>query len=533
MRHAAIEFRSEHYLTIDGSAPATFGDPLFRTYGTGDRGFVRLHMNFPHHRENVIKFLGYAPTRASVEDALNKWDAVAFETAAYQSGCVVAAMRSPNEWAKHPQAAAVAAMPVVQIDKIGEAPPRPLPTGQKSLSGLRVLDLTRIIAGPVAGRALAAHGADVMRISAPGLPFVDWLVKDTGRGKLSAYADIATPEGRAALGISSGTPIFFCKPTGRVRLLRADLRSPMSRRSVPGSSTARSRLTATRDHGRHAAASTRWCRRQPASTPPRRKPPVLKARRSCHARRSTMRRGTYWLSGRSWRASAKRAKAVAGWSAFRWRPPDDGFGIWVGLRAAFPVRCHRAMRWSICLRTVRRRSAQCVLCGTRRSFRRHLRDGSGRQCRSAPIRQSGLSRRSRPALARSACHAGCAGLRAARPRGCARAFPRRQDLSRRRAARARRASGDNRSRRCRDRRLCFLDFLAERGGPFLPGKHAAFVERQREREGLRFPRLAKHRTLGVAHNYTASRYGSNASIETLSVESVASPHNSRPSNSTL
>ena len=77
MRHAAIEFRSEHYLTIDGSAPATFGDPLFRTYGTGDRGFVRLHMNFPHHRENVIKLLGCAPTRASVEDALNKWDAVA------------------------------------------------------------------------------------------------------------------------------------------------------------------------------------------------------------------------------------------------------------------------------------------------------------------------------------------------------------------------------------------------------------------------------------------------------------------------
>jgi len=200
MRHAAIEFRSEHYLTIDGSAPATFGDPLFRTYGTGDRGFVRLHMNFPHHRENVIKFLDCAPTRASVEDALNKWDAVAFETAAYQSGCVVAAMRSPGGWAKHPQAAAVAAMPVVRIDKIGEALPRPLPTGQKSLSGLRVLDLTRIIAGPVAGRALAAHGADVMRISAPGLPFVDWLVKDTGRGKLSAYADIATPEGRAALG---------------------------------------------------------------------------------------------------------------------------------------------------------------------------------------------------------------------------------------------------------------------------------------------------------------------------------------------
>jgi len=199
MRHAAIEFRSEHYLTVGGEAPATMFDPLFGAYRTGDGRFVRLHMNFPHHRENVLKFLGCAPTRASIEAALGKWQAVAFEAEAYQRGCVVAAMRSPAEWAAHPQAAAVAAMPAVLIEKIGDAPPRPLPPGARPLSGLRVLDLTRIIAGPVAGRALAAHGADVMRVSAPGLPFIDWLVKDTGRGKLSAYADIATPEGKAAL----------------------------------------------------------------------------------------------------------------------------------------------------------------------------------------------------------------------------------------------------------------------------------------------------------------------------------------------
>jgi hypothetical protein len=87
----------------------------------------------------------------------------------------------------------------VRIEKIGEAPARPLPRGARPLSGLRVLDLTRIIAGPVAGRVLAAHGADVMLISAPGLPFIDWLAKDTGRGKLSAYADITTPDGQAAM----------------------------------------------------------------------------------------------------------------------------------------------------------------------------------------------------------------------------------------------------------------------------------------------------------------------------------------------
>jgi crotonobetainyl-CoA:carnitine CoA-transferase CaiB-like acyl-CoA transferase len=199
MRHAAVEFRSEHYLTIGGRAPASIGNPLFGAYRAGDGRFVRLHMNFPHHRENVLRFLGCAPTRAAIEAALQEWEAIAFETEAYRHGCVVAAMRSPDEWARHPQAAAVAAAPVVQVEKIGEAAPQPLSRGRRALSGLRVLDLTRIIAGPVAGRVLAAHGADVMRISAPHLPFIDWLMKDTGRGKLSAFADIATPGGKAAL----------------------------------------------------------------------------------------------------------------------------------------------------------------------------------------------------------------------------------------------------------------------------------------------------------------------------------------------
>jgi CoA transferase family III len=199
MRHAAAEFRSEFYLRIDGKAPTAVGDPLFGIYLAGDGRPVRLHMNFPHHRDAVTALLGCAPTREAILAALNKWEALEFETAAYQHGCVVAALRSPQEWAKHPQAAAVAAMPAVRIEKIGNAPALPLARGPQPLSGLRVLDLTRIIAGPVAGRALAAHGAQVMLISAPGLPFIDWLMKDTGRGKLSAYADIATADGKAAL----------------------------------------------------------------------------------------------------------------------------------------------------------------------------------------------------------------------------------------------------------------------------------------------------------------------------------------------
>lgn len=199
MRHAAIEFRSEQYLSIGGKPPQAYADHLSGIYRTGDDRFLRLHMNFPHHRERVTGLLGCAPTREAIQKALMKWGAIAFEMAAYEHGGVVAAMRSPEEWMAHAQAAAIATVPAIRIEKIGEAPSRPLPAGSRPLSGLRVLDLTRIIAGPVAGRTLAAHGADVMLISAPNLPFIDWLAKDTGRGKLSAYADITTPEGKSSL----------------------------------------------------------------------------------------------------------------------------------------------------------------------------------------------------------------------------------------------------------------------------------------------------------------------------------------------
>jgi hypothetical protein len=109
-------------------------------------------------------------------------------------------MRSPEEWAAHPQGNAVAGLPLIEIVKIGEAPPRPLPAGaERPLSGLRVLDLTRVIAGPVCGRTLAAHGADVMRITAPHLPGIPDLDVDMGRGKLSAALDLRAAEDRERL----------------------------------------------------------------------------------------------------------------------------------------------------------------------------------------------------------------------------------------------------------------------------------------------------------------------------------------------
>jgi crotonobetainyl-CoA:carnitine CoA-transferase CaiB-like acyl-CoA transferase len=199
MRHAVVECRSERYLRVDGKPPPPAWDAIAGVYRTGDQRFVRLHTNFPHHRAAVCQVLGCKPERADVQVALMQWDGEAFETAAYAAGGVVAMMRSHEEWSALPHARALAALPTISIEKIGEAPPRPWPAGDRPLAGLRVLDLSRVIAGPVAGRALAAHGADVLLISGPDLPAIPWLTIDTGRGKLTAFVDLKREQGRGVL----------------------------------------------------------------------------------------------------------------------------------------------------------------------------------------------------------------------------------------------------------------------------------------------------------------------------------------------
>src|SRR5260221_13111752 len=108
-------------------------------------------------------------------------------------------MRSFAEWDVHPHGIAVAAQPLIALTRIGDAPKRVLAPGDRPLSGLRVLELTRIIAGPVCGRTLAAHGADVLLVTSPTLPSVGPLVIDTARGKLSTAVDLRAPGGREHL----------------------------------------------------------------------------------------------------------------------------------------------------------------------------------------------------------------------------------------------------------------------------------------------------------------------------------------------
>jgi crotonobetainyl-CoA:carnitine CoA-transferase CaiB-like acyl-CoA transferase len=200
MRAAAVEFRTERHVRLDNKPPGPNWDKIAGVYRTGDARCVRLHTNFPHHRDGMLKLLGCAYEREAVQAALLKWEGEKFETAAADAKLVATIMRSPAEWAAHAQGAAVARLPLMEIARIGEAPARALPPSpERPLSGIRVLDLTRVIAGPVCGRTLAAHGADVMRITAPHLPGFPLLDTDTGRGKLSAALDLRAEEERARL----------------------------------------------------------------------------------------------------------------------------------------------------------------------------------------------------------------------------------------------------------------------------------------------------------------------------------------------
>jgi crotonobetainyl-CoA:carnitine CoA-transferase CaiB-like acyl-CoA transferase len=198
MRAAAAAARSEWYVSIDGLDLPERWDKIAGTYRCGDGRYVRLHTNFPHHRDGVLRILGCAYERDAVAKSLEKWSAFQLENAAAEAGLAATAMRSFEEWDAHPQGQAVARLPLLSIDRTGDAPPFRWRGGDRPLSGIRVLDLTRVIAGPLCGMTLAAHGADVLLVTAPHLPSFQTLVVDTGRGKLSTFIDLREGAGRAA-----------------------------------------------------------------------------------------------------------------------------------------------------------------------------------------------------------------------------------------------------------------------------------------------------------------------------------------------
>ncbi|MGW1173202.1 CoA transferase [Kitasatospora sp. NPDC002543] len=190
----ATAFVSERHLTVDGRAPVTFA-PHSGFWRTAD-GWVRTHANYPHHRSRLLAALGLAADAGpeQLAEVLGRLPAERIQERAYEAGALAVAVTPVSE----------AVHPLVEHREVGAlagaAPVRPLGGSpvDRPAAGIRVLDLTRVIAGPVATRTLALLGADVLRVDSPRLPEADDAHADTGFGKRSTRLDLAEPTDRAA-----------------------------------------------------------------------------------------------------------------------------------------------------------------------------------------------------------------------------------------------------------------------------------------------------------------------------------------------
>ena len=211
-RAAQISFRSERYLQIDGVAPADPWVALSGDYRSLD-GWIRVHANFAHHAAAAARAMGLAPEagqaveRKALAAALAARPSREAEAAILAAGGAAAAMRSWEEWVAHPHGAMERNGLPVRVEALettsparswSTAAPSTPPTPPRGLEGLRVLDLTRIIAGPVCARVLSGHGADVLAVTGQHLPQIDSLVIDTGFGKRSCFLDLRDPADRVS-----------------------------------------------------------------------------------------------------------------------------------------------------------------------------------------------------------------------------------------------------------------------------------------------------------------------------------------------
>ena len=190
--HVALAVRSERFARLDGRPVGLGFAPLSRFWRTAD-GWLRLHGNYPHHRAAAAAVLG-SDDVAEVTEAAAGWAAEELETAVVAAGGAAAAVRTAEEWAASPQGRAVAGLPLLDLRRTADGAPR-----RPALRGLRVLDVTRVIAGPVATRVLASHGADVLRVDGPRLPDLREGLLDTGVGKRHVVLDLADARDRTTV----------------------------------------------------------------------------------------------------------------------------------------------------------------------------------------------------------------------------------------------------------------------------------------------------------------------------------------------
>ncbi len=206
VRHAAAALKSSAYLQRP-DATGVFRDvvspdheamrAMTQPWPTRDGRFVLPHFGLPNLKARMLELLGCEPNPQSIAQAVAKWDALDLEAAIDEARVCGGMVRSLDEWLATPHGQVLAGKPIVEIIKIGDSAPEPFPSvdhgagdEHRPLSGIRVLDLTRILAGPVCARTLAEHGAEVLMVTTERLPQIAEHVMDTSHGKRSCFLDL-------------------------------------------------------------------------------------------------------------------------------------------------------------------------------------------------------------------------------------------------------------------------------------------------------------------------------------------------------
>ena len=195
VRAAAASLVSFAYLRYQNASFERRGQATTALYRARDGRWIHLHGGFSS-REGTLALLKCDDDANAIATSVAEWDAQALEDALAERGVCGAKLRSADEWRAHPQGIALARVPLVEIIRLGDARPEPIPGpradeyGARPLSGVRVLDLTRVLAGPTCARTLAEHGAEVLHVRSPKLPSIEPFVIDTNPGKRSCFLDL-------------------------------------------------------------------------------------------------------------------------------------------------------------------------------------------------------------------------------------------------------------------------------------------------------------------------------------------------------
>jgi crotonobetainyl-CoA:carnitine CoA-transferase CaiB-like acyl-CoA transferase len=208
---AVAALNSIKYMHLNGGPPPPIWDPISGFYPAKHGRWIHLHCSFPTLRERILQILSAPADKIEIAKRTRMWDAAELEEAIFVGGACAGFARTPEEWSAHPQAKAVAGLPIIEIRRIGDAPVQSFTEGSRPLSGVRVLDLTRVLAGPTGSRALAEHGAEVLKITSPHLVDSGLMELDTGLGKFSAHLDLRQSDHASKLRELAQATDIFCQ----------------------------------------------------------------------------------------------------------------------------------------------------------------------------------------------------------------------------------------------------------------------------------------------------------------------------------